>query len=129
MLEWYKKVFENYSNFNGRARRSEYWYFTLMQFLIYCALCILALITPFILIVAGLYALASIIPSLAVAVRRMHDQDKTGWMILVSLIPLIGGIWFLILLCTEGTRGDNQYGPDPKGDNTNFDFNKNQFAQ
>jgi uncharacterized membrane protein len=75
MLEWYKKVFENYSNFNGRARRSEYWYFTLMQFLIYCALCILALITPFILIVAGLYALASIIPSLAVAVRRMHDQD------------------------------------------------------
>lgn len=68
---------------------------------------------PFLLLC--IWGLITFIPNLAVSVRRLHDQDKSGWMILVGLIPLIGGIWLLILYFTEGTRGPNQYGPDPKG--------------
>lgn len=62
----------------------------------------------------GIYLLAIILPSLAVAVRRLHDIGKSGWMILISLIPLIGGIWLLVLLVTDSNPGDNQYGPNPK---------------
>ena len=62
----------------------------------------------------GIYLLAIILPSLAVAVRRLHDIGKSGWMILISLIPLIGGIWLLVLLVTDSNSGDNQYGPNPK---------------
>ncbi|HEV7658296.1 MAG TPA: DUF805 domain-containing protein [Allosphingosinicella sp.] len=61
-----------------------------------------------------LYALATFIPNLAVAVRRLHDQDKSGWWILIALVPLIGGIWLLVLYFIEGTRGPNRFGPDPK---------------
>ena len=66
--------------------------------------------------IMGLAVLGLIIPTLAVGARRLHDVGKSGWMLLVSLIPVIGGIWLLILLITEGEKGDNQYGPDPKAD-------------
>jgi uncharacterized membrane protein YhaH (DUF805 family) len=62
-----------------------------------------------------LYALAIIIPSIAVQVRRFHDQDKSGWMILLGFIPFVGGIILLVFMCLEGTKGPNSYGPDPKG--------------
>ena len=65
-----------------------------------------------------IYVLAVFIPSLAVAVRRLHDVGKSGWFYLISLIPLIGGIWLLILFVTEGDKGPNQYGPDPKAPNS-----------
>jgi len=61
-----------------------------------------------------IYALAVFLPGLAVTVRRLHDVGKTGAMVFIALIPLVGAIWLLVLECTEGTRGDNQYGPDPK---------------
>jgi uncharacterized membrane protein YhaH (DUF805 family) len=61
-----------------------------------------------------LYILVTFIPLLAVAVRRLHDVGKSGWFYLISVIPLIGGIWLLVLFCTEGDKGDNKYGPDPK---------------
>lgn len=126
MVDWYKKVmFENYSNFQGRARRSEYWYFALMN-----ALISLVIIIPGILfmvadmlsvgitfiVIFGLYHLASIIPTLAVAARRMHDINKSGWYYFIQLIPFIGGIWYLFLLFTEGDNGANNYGPDPKNE-------------
>jgi uncharacterized membrane protein YhaH (DUF805 family) len=63
----------------------------------------------------GLWWLATLIPNLAVAVRRMHDQDKSGWWILIGLVPLIGGIWLLILYFIDGTPGPNRFGQDPKG--------------
>ncbi|MES2812204.1 MAG: DUF805 domain-containing protein [Bacteroidota bacterium] len=121
MIDWYKKVvLENYANFKGRARRSEYWYFALMNLII---LIIAAVIDN----VAGLtfgalpygylyflYAIAVLIPGLAVAVRRLHDVGKSGWFYLIALVPLVGAIWLLILFCTEGTKGQNQYGEDPK---------------
>ncbi|UPZ16587.1 DUF805 domain-containing protein [Flavobacterium humidisoli] len=125
MIEWYKiAMFQNYSNFSGRARRSEYWYFRLATAVIFFALIAFA---GLLAIVAGgalafqiamaiffIYILLSVIPSLAVTVRRMHDLGKSGWNVLISFIPLVGPIWFLVLLATEGEHGENYYGPDPK---------------
>lgn len=123
MIEWYKKVvFENYANFSGRARRSEYWYFVLMNIII-------GIIAMIIDNVIGLnfeplpygafYAVNSLlvlIPSLAVGVRRLHDVGKSGWFFLIAFIPIIGAIWLLVLFCQEGNKGENAYGPDPKND-------------
>ncbi|KRD11530.1 hypothetical protein ASE21_07425 [Flavobacterium sp. Root901] len=126
MIEWYKKVvFENYANFKGRARRSEYWYYALANALISFALLIAGAIlgglfgdavTGLIIGYAlfALYTFATLLPSLGVIVRRLHDIGKSGWFYFVALIPFVGGIWILILLCTEGEYGPNQYGPDPK---------------
>ena len=123
-MEWYLKVVrDNYANFEGRARRKEYWMFVLFNMLIIFALYTLVFIgiameSDTITIIGSgvllVYALAVLIPSIAVVVRRLHDQDKSGWFYLVGLIPLIGGIWILILMVTEGTSGPNQYGEDPK---------------
>jgi uncharacterized membrane protein YhaH (DUF805 family) len=121
MIEWYKKVvFQNYANFSGRARRSEYWYYTLMTMLI-------AVVAAVIDNVAGLtfgaipygyvyaiYATLVFIPGLAVGVRRLHDVGKSGWFFFIALIPLVGAIWLLVLLFTDGQKGANQYGADPK---------------
>jgi len=128
MIEWYKKVvFENYANFKGRARRSEYWYFALANGLISTLLVVIGVIIGSVFgdaltggiigyVLFGLYALATLLPGLGVVVRRLHDVGKSGWFYLVAFIPFIGGIWILILFCTEGNRGPNQYGPDPKNE-------------
>lgn len=121
MINWYKKVVvENYANFNGRARRSEYWYYALMNLILLIIAAVLdsALGTNFAPFPYGwiyvAYALAVFLPGLAVGVRRLHDVGKSGWFIFIALIPIAGAIWLLVLLCTEGTRGENQYGADPK---------------
>ena len=123
-MNWYLHVLRNYANFSGRARRHEYWMFTLFHiiFLIVAAIFDNILGTTFdadgIRIPYGylyvLYSLVVILPGLGVSVRRLHDVNKSGWFLLISLIPIIGGIWLLVLMCTEGTRGENQYGEDPK---------------
>lgn len=121
MIDWYKKVvFENYANFNGRARRSEYWYYTLVNAII----AIIAMVIDNVAGIAlegigygpvyGLYLLAVLLPGLAVAVRRLHDVGKSGWFLLIALIPVIGFFWLLFLLIKEGDKGTNAYGPDPK---------------
>lgn len=109
MLEMYKKVvFGNYANFNGRARRKEYWMFFLANVLISFILgFILGLISPGLVLIGNLYSLAVLVPSIAVAVRRMHDIDKEWW---YMLIPFYN----VYLACQEGTQGPNQYGADPK---------------
>lgn len=118
MFNWYLKVVrDNYANFSGRARRTEYWYFILCNLLIALALFLLSLAigtVGFILYIV--YALITFIPGLAAAVRRLHDTNKSGWYYFVVLIPFIGGIWLLILLATEGDSGPNEYGPDPKNE-------------
>ena len=128
MIEWYKKVvFENYANFTGRARRSEYWYFTLAQFIILLSLVLLGVIGGSIFdnVLGGffvaygvfvLYSLATLLPTLGVVVRRLHDVGKSGWFYFIAFIPFVGGIWLLVLMCTEGDYGDNDYGSDPKND-------------
>lgn len=116
-MEWYLQVFKKYADFSGRARRQEYWMFFLINFLV-CI--VLGGVVPFILgqtlgtIVYLVYCLAIFIPSLAVGVRRLHDTNRSGWWTLISFVPLIGAIVLLVFFATEGTRGDNQFGADPK---------------
>ena len=117
-MEWYLKVLRQYADFNGRARRKEYWMFILINILISIAV----IFMDFILFNAEvgygflyvLYSLGMFIPSLAVAVRRLHDVNKSGWWFLILFIPIIGSIWLLILVFTDGTPGANQYGLNPK---------------
>lgn len=123
MIEWFKKVvFENYANFSGRARRSEYWYFLLMNFIIAIIAMIIDNVTGIAFENIGygplylVYALATLVPGLAVTVRRLHDVGKSGWFYFIVLIPIIGAFWLLYLLIKEGDQGTNQYGPDPKND-------------
>lgn len=120
-MKWYLKVLKQYADFNGRARRTEYWMYVLFNMIFGIAAVILDNIlglkfTPeipygFIYLI---YVLATLIPGVAVSVRRLHDVDKSGWFLLISFIPIIGGIWLLILCATEGTPGTNQYGVNPK---------------
>jgi uncharacterized membrane protein YhaH (DUF805 family) len=112
-MEWYVKVMKQYADFNGRARRKEYWMFVLFNII---ASVILGAIGSLIGTTAlnSIYSLAVLIPSIAVGVRRLHDTGKSGWMLLVAFIPVIGFIWLLILLVTNGTPGENQYGANPK---------------
>ena len=105
-MNYYLKVLENYANFDGRARRSEYWYFVLLNL-------VFAFMIGFIggligiEILGTVYSLAVLVPSIAVAIRRMHDVGKSGWYILIP-------IYNLILTFTPGDTGQNQYGNDPK---------------
>lgn len=105
-MNYYVKVLQNYFNFNGRARRSEYWYFVLFNVIISVALTVFGEFTG-LSIISSIYTLAMLAPSIAVAVRRMHDVGKSGWFVLIP-------IYNLVLAVTEGNKGTNEYGPDPK---------------
>lgn len=132
MIGWWKKVvFDNYANFKGRARRSEFWYFQLVEILIGIFFSVLVyiffslgmtLMSDIVDIVNSLVSLALLIPALAVAVRRLHDIGKSGWNILLIFIPLVGLIVLIVWFCTEGVRGENFYGPDPKAEILTFEF-------
>jgi uncharacterized membrane protein YhaH (DUF805 family) len=113
-MNYYLSVLTNYAQFNGRARRAEYWNFALFNGLVYVVLLGLSLLASAFGIALVVYCVAILIPSLAVSVRRMHDIGKSGWYLLVGLIPLVGAIWYLVLTCTAGEEGTNEHGPDPK---------------
>ena len=104
--------FSNYVNFSGRACRSEYWYWILF---IVIADIVTGIIDAAlgIQLVTSIFGLVTLLPSLAIAIRRLHDLDRTGWWILLGLIPLIGWIILLIWYVTKGTDGPNRFGPDP----------------
>ncbi|WBL26559.1 DUF805 domain-containing protein [Zunongwangia sp. HGR-M22] len=119
-MKWYLKAFRQYSDFNGRARRKEYFMFGLFNAL-FTILCIALssalsawLETPAFIGIYVLYMLATLVPSIAVSVRRLHDIGKSGWMLLVNFIPLVGPIWMLILLITDSDPENNEYGANPK---------------
>ncbi len=122
-MEWYVKCLRQYADFDGRARRKEYWMFVLCNFAIFIFVSIISFILmntvigPFGLILPITYLVAMILPGLAVAVRRLHDTNKSGFYLFLGLIPIVGGIVLLVFYFTEGTRGDNEYGPDPKAEN------------
>jgi len=119
-MNWYLQVLKKYAEFSGRARRKEYWMFTLFNIIFLIIAIILDNILGTAIEDSGyglfyfLYVLAVLIPGLAVSVRRLHDVGKSGWMILISLIPIIGAIWLLVLMVTDSNPGENQYGPNPK---------------
>ncbi|MGP8269666.1 MAG: DUF805 domain-containing protein [Terracidiphilus sp.] len=119
-MEWYLMVWKKFAEFNGRSRRKEYWMFFLFNTLIEFALCILALLLMksgiglVLYGVCALYMVACIIPAIGCSVRRLHDTDKSGWLFLLVVIPIIGPIVLLVLFMLAGNPGANQYGPDPK---------------
>ena len=114
MIGWYLAALRKYAEFNGRARRSEFWYFALANFLIGIALNILDMIIGSYGAITGLYSLAVLIPSLAVGARRLHDTNKSGWWLLLLFIPIVGAIVLIVFFAQEGDPGDNQFGPNPK---------------
>jgi|SRR5690554_1117158 len=119
-MKWYIHCIKNYTNFSGRARRSEYWMFLLFNILIVITLFVMAEFINEItgsessFIFVGIYMLFVIIPHLAVVVRRLHDINKSGLYWFVRIIPLIGPIWLLVLLVEDSSAGNNKYGPNPK---------------
>lgn len=108
---WKLVVLQNYANFNGRAGRGEYWWFVLANIVIYVAFSILTQISGIFSILSLIYSLAVLVPSIAVLIRRLHDSDKSGWLVLISFIPLLGAIILLVFAIQEGTKGPNKYGP------------------
>ncbi|MGG3927050.1 DUF805 domain-containing protein [Metabacillus fastidiosus] len=113
-MHWYLEVLKKYAVFQGRARRKEYWMFTLFNVLISIVLSIIEVVGDMPSILTGIYSLSILLPSLAVTARRLHDIGKSGWWILISLIPLIGAIVLLVFTCQDSEEGSNQYGPNPK---------------
>lgn len=126
-MNWYLKVLKQYADFDGRARRKEYWMFFLFHLIVTIVAAVLDNLLGIAIDGIGygalyfLYAFGTFVPGLAVSVRRLHDIGKSGWMMLVGLIPIIGSIWLIVLMCSEGTQGENEYGKNPKeildGDN------------
>jgi uncharacterized membrane protein YhaH (DUF805 family) len=120
-LSWYLEALKKYAVFSGRSRRKEYWYFVLFNIIVAIVLAgidaLLGTRSSYAGagLLSGIYSLAVLIPTLAVTVRRLHDIDRSGWWIFINLIPLIGAIVLLVFAVSEGTPGNNRYGPNPKG--------------
>ena len=111
---------KKYATFSGRARRKEYWLFFLFNWVAYIILALIdsatgMMMTEGVGLLSGILWLAFLIPWCAVIARRLHDIDKRGWWLFISLIPLIGAIVLVVFMCLDGTSGDNRFGPDPKG--------------
>lgn len=118
----YLSVLKNYAKFDGRARRREFWFFALFNLIASVVASILdrtlgLTFGPMVSYgyIYAVYAVAVIVPGVAVSIRRMHDIGKSGWWLLIVFVPIIGGIWLLVLFVTKGQSGSNAYGADPKG--------------
>lgn len=114
-LQPYISMWTNYVNFKDRARRRDFWMAFLVNFIVVFILGILVNIASFFGIISGIYSLAILIPMLGLWVRRLHDTGKSGWFLLLGLIPAIGAIVLLVFACMDSQPGANQYGPNPKG--------------
>jgi uncharacterized membrane protein YhaH (DUF805 family) len=121
-MKWFMEVLtKKYATFAGRARRSEYWYFMLFYFLAVVLLTVIDVFTGMyneeagIGLLSALFMIATILPSLAVTVRRLHDTDRSGWWVLLNLIPVIGVLVVLVFTVLDSQPGANRFGPNPKG--------------
>jgi uncharacterized membrane protein YhaH (DUF805 family) len=118
-MEWYIKVLKQFNDFKTRARRKEYWMFTLFSVIISTILSLIdknlgTEVNTGTGLFGGIYSLLILVPTLSVSVRRLHDLGKSGWMLLIALIPLIGAIWLLILFCKDSQLEENKWGANPK---------------
>lgn len=123
-IRWAVRPLRKYANFSDRAPRAEYWWFVLLQMIV-LGLPLAGLFATVgggenlfglgrgMLAAMALIGLALLVPNLAVQVRRLHDQDRSGWFILLGFIPYIGGLIMLVFMCIEGTNGSNRFGRDP----------------
>ncbi len=114
-INWFMKVVtQHYFDFNGRARRAEFWWYILVNFIIAIVLNVIDGMLHLGGILGGLFAVALLLPSLGVMVRRLHDTGRSGWWYFIVLVPLVGVILLIVWFAAEGTKGPNAYGPDPK---------------
>ncbi|MBP6626181.1 MAG: DUF805 domain-containing protein [Arenimonas sp.] len=119
-MNWYLGVLKKYVDFSGRARRKEYWMFVWFNILINIVLGAVDYATGMVNaesglgVLSGLYSLAVLLPSIAVAVRRLHDTSRSGWWLLIGFVPLIGALVLLVFMVLDGTPGANEHGPNPK---------------
>ena len=119
-MGWFVEALKKYAVFSGRSRRKEYWYFVLFVVIVSIVLSLIdSLFGTYHResgtgLLGGIFSLAILIPSIAVSVRRLHDIDRTGWWVLISLVPLVGWIVLLVFHVQDGTPGTNRYGPNPK---------------
>lgn len=116
-MGWYMSVLKQYANFSGRARRKEYWMFSLFSWIAAVVVAVVglaamqsALSTLLVLV----YFVATVVPTIAVAVRRMHDTGRSGFWLFFSFVPVVGGITVLVFTVLAGQPGANRFGPDPK---------------
>ncbi len=121
-MNWFMIALKKYAVFEGRAQRSEYWYFVLFYTLIAIGLAIVDSATGTFAAPAGLgllggiFTLAMLIPSLAVSIRRLHDTDRRGWWLFIGLVPFIGVIVLIIFFVLDSQPNTNRFGPNPKAD-------------
>ncbi len=118
-MKWYLEVLKKYAIFDGRARRKEYWMFFLFNLIIGMVLGFIegiAGIAPEsdMSVLAIIYSLAVLIPGLAVAVRRLHDTNHSGWWLFIGMVPLVGAIVLIVYMVSDSQQGENKYGPNPK---------------
>jgi uncharacterized membrane protein YhaH (DUF805 family) len=120
IMNWYLEVLKKYADFNGRARRKEYWMFFLFNIIITIVLVIVdgmlgtSAVPGALGLLGALYSLALLVPGIAVAVRRLHDTGRSGWWILIGLVPFVGFIVLIVFMVQDGTPGENQFGKNPK---------------
>ena len=113
-MNYFINAFKNFAQFDGRANRQEFWMFNLIYILLSSVLFSLGyFVSSMFMYLYYILALVALIPSLAITSRRLHDVNKSGWFILIIIIPLIGAIWLLILCCTNGVEGINKFGEEP----------------
>jgi len=117
-MQWYLEMLAKYNDISGRARRKAYW----MAFLVNLGISIVLAVIGSVLgltfgefnLLSTVYSVIMLVPGFTLTVRRLHDTDRSGWWLLIGFIPLIGALALLYFACSEGTRGSNRYGPDPK---------------
>jgi uncharacterized membrane protein YhaH (DUF805 family) len=115
-MHWYLEVLRKYALFTGRSRRSEYWYFTLFNLLVFAVLWFVDAALRKVIgfgMLGMLYSLAVMLPSIGVAIRRLHDTDRSGWWMLLALVPLVGLV-LIAFLAEDSNAGTNRYGQNPK---------------
>ncbi|KRV88391.1 DUF805 domain-containing protein [Aeromonas veronii] len=114
-MNWYISVLKQYAVFSGRARRTEYWMFVLCNVIV---MLLLGMVDKLIggdnELISSIYSLAVLLPSLAVAARRLHDTDRSAWWLLLGLIPIIGTLVLIYFMVCNGQQGPNRFGDDPK---------------
>lgn len=114
-MEFFIRAYKNYANFSGRDTKQQYWMFYLFYMIAYIILSVIDGVIGTGGLLGGIFALATFIPSIAIATRRLHDIGKSGWWQLIALIPLIGVIVLIVFMVKQGMMGDNQFGNDPRG--------------
>jgi uncharacterized membrane protein YhaH (DUF805 family) len=113
-MNWYIEVLKKYTVFDGRAHRTEYWMFVLFNVIITIVLGLIDRLVGISGVLSGIYGLAVLIPGIAVAIRRLHDTNRSGWWLLISLVPAIGTIVLIVFMVQDSQPDTNQYGPNPK---------------